>query len=299
MSEESLQPDLLCRFVLGTASEAEQLRVEEECFTDPAQQQHLWAVFDDVAERFLQGDLTPIEAQQFAARLHSSPLFYERAKHLQAILAILPPSSAKSMAQPAPSFWSRWKTLTWWQVGVPATALLLLLGGVVYWKWSSLVPVSVAQQEAASPRPTATLVVPLPTLSPTPGNPPPAQAPLPKKVSPPAIAVATFFLLNNTMRDINSVVTLPITSQTQILALQLEISRPQYSQYRVTVQSADGHTRAFSNLRPSTVHRRWVLTVQVPVVFVNEQPFIVQIDSPSSSQDAVPTAVYILQVQRK
>ncbi|MFN7929516.1 MAG: hypothetical protein U0Y68_16535 [Blastocatellia bacterium] len=104
MSEASIQADLLRRYVLGTLDESEQARVEEAYFTDPARAQELWAVFDEVAERFLQRELSATEAQQFAARIHRAPRLFDRVLHLQSLLATLAPPAITPVIAATPRF---------------------------------------------------------------------------------------------------------------------------------------------------------------------------------------------------
>lgn len=298
MSEESLQTNPLFRFVLGTVSEAEQQRIEEECFTDPVRQQELWAVFDEVAERFWQGDLPSAEAQQFAARLHASPLLAERANHLRALLAALAPPPAPPASQAASSFWFGWPTLTWWQGGVAATALLLALLGIIWWQREPTKPELVVRQESPSPAPTA-------GFSPSPPSPSPSVAPTKSQVTPttkpPAstATLATFFLLSKTVRDSGNIVPLPVAPLTETLTLQMEVRKPLYPRYRVTVQSSDGVTRTIPNLRPQPHQGGWMLAIQVPVAAVATEPFTVQINGVSSSQESVLAGTHVLQVQKK
>lgn len=299
MPEESLHPELLLRFVLGTASESEQMRIEEACFTDPDRQQELWAVFDEVAERFWQGDLTPIETRQFALRLQASPLLYERAKQLQALLDALPTTAAMPVVQTEPSFWSRWRGLTWWQVGLPATALLLVMGSVIWWSRIPSAPVSIARQEPPSPRPTDNPAGPLPTLSTVPYSSPKPKVSPPMKSSPPIATPTTFFLMQKTVRDMDTIIPLPITPRTQTLALQMEIRKPLYPRYQVTVQSSDGHLHTIPNLRPRLYQGQWLLTIQLSVATVTVEPFTVQIQGLPSQQEPILVGTHVLRVQRK
>lgn len=298
MSEDSLHTNPLIRFVLGTASEAEQLRIEEECFTDPMRQQELWAVFDEVAEHFWQGDLPPAEAQQFAVRLQASPQLAERANHLRALLAALPPP-ARPASQLASLFRFRWPTLTWWQGGVAATVLLFVILGIIGWQREPIKSELVVRQDAPTPPPTAGFSPAQPSLSPVPRvAAKPQLTPTPKPPASPA-TLATFFLLNKTVRATGDIVTLPVAPLTQTLALQLEVRQPLYPRYRVTVQSSDGVPRTLPNLRPQSYQGGWVLTIQVPVAAVATEPFTVQINGVSSPQESVLMGTHVLQVQKK
>lgn len=299
MSEDSLHTNPLIPFVLGTASEAEQLRIEEEYFTDPVRQQELWAVFDEVAERFWQGDLPSAEAQQFAARLRASPLLAERANHLRALLAALAPPPAPPASQAASSFWFRWPTLTWWQGGVAATALLLALLGIIWWQREPIKSELVVRQDTPSPAPTAGFSPSPPALSPVPSV--AAKSQVTPTTKPPAstATLATFFLMSKTVRDSGNIVPLPVAPLTQTLSLQMEVRKPLYPRYRVTVQSSDGVTRTIPNLRPQPHQGGWMLAIQVPVAAVATEPFTVQINGVSSSQESVLAGTHVLQVQKK
>ncbi len=291
MSEDAFQAELLHRYVLGTLDEAEQSRVEEAYFADPARVQELWAVFDEVAERFLQRELSPTETQQFAAHLHNTPQLFQRVLHLQSLLTTIAPPATPPVAPASPSFWAPWRTVMRWQWAVATTALLVMVASVLWWKRTPAAPVPVAVQSAPTPQPTAS--PPLPSISPALAATPATKPP------PPAAALATFFLLNKTVRDPRDAMPLPIPPLTQTIELQLELPLPLHPRYQVMLQTEDGRTRTIPNLRPQRRQGRGVLMLRVPVATVAAAPFTLQVNGLPTPLAPVLVGTHRLQVQKQ
>jgi hypothetical protein len=301
MLEESVQHDLLRRYVLGTLTKAEQEQVEKSCFADPVHMQQLWDVFDDVAERFLQTELPDAEAQQFAARLHGSPFLRERVTQLQSLLtviasettptAVAPTTAALSLkaALPIKVRWPRFRPLQW---GLVAAGLVLLIAGVL---WRNPAP---SEQVARRAEPLVT-----PTLSPLPA--PSSKTPSPPHFTgsptrkPALPALATFLLMHKTVREAGGVTPLPIAPSVHTLVLQLEVPAAPHPRYQVTVQTSDGRTQTYAEMRPQRQAEHWFISVRVPVADLGTEPFLLQIRKLSPPESPVLIATRTLQVEKQ
>jgi hypothetical protein len=300
MSEESIQNDRLLRYILGAMTDAEQEQVEEIYFADPTRAQELWAVFDDVAERFLHNELPTGKAQPFAARLHASPHLRARVTQLQTLLATLATPTPAPLV--SPPFWTRWLRAPHqrrWQWGLAAATLLLLIAGALWWQ--RMPSEQIASRTKPTPVPTPSLSPPTPPLSTTPSvtPAPTATRTATPKPSPPALALATFFLTHQAVRDASSVTPLPITSQVRMLALHLEIPAPPHPRYQVTLQTANGQTQTWVDVRPQRRADQWFITARVPVTALDEAPFVVQMRGLSPPQAPVLVGTRTLQVERR
>lgn len=304
MQDDKTPSELLRYYVLGALTEAEQARLEEECFSDPARQQELWAVFDEMAEQFLQGELAPTEAQKFAARLQASPLLRERVANLHALLhtvaARTPPPTPPAQATRS-SRWMNWFAWPAWQAGLAATALLLALG-VAWWSRNPASPVQEIAQAQPSGAPTSNSGSPAPTARAS-ETPKPRAEPhgRPPAASHPASAqVATFFLLQEITRDQRAATPLTITKSVELLELQLEVRPPLYPDYQVIVQTAAGQTLATAqNLRPHRRDRMEFLTVRFPVAKLPEEALSVRISGLAPGQEPKLLGAHSLQVVKK
>jgi hypothetical protein len=301
MPEGFLQADPLFRYVLGELAEDEQARIEEECFVDPALQQELWAVFDDIAERFLQSELPEAEARKFAARLQASPHLRSRVANLQALLhAVAAPPSVVPPARrlAARPFRERWFTMPGWQwagLGGGTMALALLVITLFGWNRPPS-PETVVQRGDATPLPTrATTAMPSPKpvfgRSSTPG-----QATPPR---PPANTLATFFLLQEIVRDAGEALPLAVAPEVKTLELQLEVRSPLYPRYQVTVQTADGRRIRRPNLRAQQRRDLWIVTARFSVADLTAEKFTVQVAGLPLGQAPAVISTRMLHVEKK
>jgi len=129
------------RYLLGSLSEDERNRLEENFFADDAKFEELEVLEDELIDDYVAGELSPDERRQFESKLKQSPRLVERVHFARALadkvdsLSSQPePRSDVLTSKPIPP-----PKLRWWEIftaGQPAfrialaaCLLLLLLGG--------------------------------------------------------------------------------------------------------------------------------------------------------------------------
>ena len=90
---------LMIRYLLGDVSEDEQLRLEEQFFTDEDSYQQLTALEDELRYDYAQGNLTPRERQLFEKRFLTTPADRKKVDLAKAVLQ-------KSSSSRCPCRWS-------------------------------------------------------------------------------------------------------------------------------------------------------------------------------------------------
>ncbi len=99
--------ELMTRYLLGDLPEAEQIRWEEQFFTDDEAYDQLLALEDELRYDYARGALSPRERKLFERRFLASAQGRRRTEFAQAILDKIAEISATEAAQSAPRNWRR------------------------------------------------------------------------------------------------------------------------------------------------------------------------------------------------
>jgi len=87
MTKKTDQDALLIRYLLGTATEDEQARLEEQFFTDDDQYQLLQAIEDELRYEYAEGGLSAAERKSFESRFLKTPEDRQKVELAKAVLA--------------------------------------------------------------------------------------------------------------------------------------------------------------------------------------------------------------------
>ena len=314
MQEDSLQTNPLFRYVLGDLTEAEQARIEEECFADPLRQQELWGVFDEVAERFLQDELAAEDARKFAARVQASPRLRERVENLHALLRTIESRTlAARTATSAPTIpaaklpqapaWTNWFAVRPW--GWLAAGIVMLALGLLWWSQKPTSKVDEVATVQPTPQPTISSPVPTATHSSTDSPTPKPTAHATPTATPPRAGtgqavVATFFILQEITRDQSNAIQLTVAQQVEAIALQLEVRPPLYPLYQITMQTGAGSIlKTEPKVRPQRRAQMSFVTLHIPLAKLTEDTFTVQISGLTPGQEPKQIAARTFQVEKK
>lgn len=294
MLEETIKNNLFYHYLLGTLSEAQQAQLEEEYFSQPERGQELWAIFDEMAERFFQGEMDAQDAQKFAVQLQTKPFLRARAESLQALYQVLfapvpkPDFAARQIPErhTNPSIiWFFRHALSW---GLLATGVLFLaIGG-----WLLSRQATDQEREIAQARPTVALDPAPPSVTATPTAEPSAAPRIkPKPNRSPAIErranLVAFYILQEDARAQGEAVKLAITEQTQTIELHVEVQPPFLSRYQGVAKTSKGQTfKSFTNLQVQPQKNMAFVTLQLAVAEIPTSHFTVQIKTASAGNDA-------------
>lgn len=124
------------RFLLGELPEAEQLALSENLFTDDETFERIWAVENDLVDRYVRGQLTLAEMTLFETHYLASPIHRERVAFAKALIENADAKEARTrlVTERASPWWAsftataRRTPLRW----VTAAAMLLLIACAVW-----------------------------------------------------------------------------------------------------------------------------------------------------------------------
>jgi len=128
---------LMVQYLLGELPEAEQLRLEEQFFTDDEAYQQLLALEDELRYDYAQGALAPPQRERFERRFLTFPAERQRVELAGAIMHKVAEVRVRELAlapQEAKSWWPSLRSLFGFQhpvlrFSLAAAGLVLLLGG--------------------------------------------------------------------------------------------------------------------------------------------------------------------------
>ncbi|MBS1810029.1 MAG: hypothetical protein JST84_17845 [Acidobacteria bacterium] len=277
-------------------SEPHQEQIEEEYFSQPERRQELWAIFDEMAERFFQGEMESQDAQKFAAQLQTKPILRDRAERLFRLYQALPATAQAAHATAKPftpgltTTFSQWFTVPALRWGALAACILLLgLGGVFLRS-----RFQEREHEIAQVQPVNERISPLPTITSAPTAKPAATPPL--KPTPTQLPVVGqransvgFYILQEDTRASSEAIKLKIAQQTQLVELHFEVQPPLLPSYQGIAVASDGQTfKSFLNLRVKRQKEIPFVTMQLAVAEIPAPDFTVQIKTISAGSDAPP-----------
>jgi hypothetical protein len=78
MMETDIQEKIIFRYLLGDLPEAEQLALEQEFFAEEEKLEQIWALENQLLDRYVRGGLTPVERNLFEKNYLASPVHRQR-----------------------------------------------------------------------------------------------------------------------------------------------------------------------------------------------------------------------------
>lgn len=306
MLEDPIKKNPIYHYLLGTLSEAQQEQLEEEYFSQPERRQELWAIFDEMVERFSQKEMDSQDAQKFAEQLQTKPVLRERAERLHTLFHLLsstsPPKTiaAKQTPDRPTSSLGKWLTIPVLRWGVVAAcALLLGLGGIVLSRRTQQQVNEIAQTQ---PTAAASGIPPIPA---TPTARPAATSPIKPKPEPPPLKtqsshLATFYILLENTRAMDEATRLSIGEQTQTVTLHFEVQPPFQSNYQGVAQTSSGQIfKSFTNLKVQKQEDLSFVTIRLAMTEIPSPDFTIQIQTNSASSNTPPLVSQIFHLEKK
>src|ERR1051325_4190989 len=131
---------LMVQYLLGELPEAEQLRLEEQYFTDDEAYQQLLALEDELRYDYAQGALAPLQRERFEKRFLTFPAERQRVELAGAIMHKVAEARERAVreselaTQEAKPWWTSWLAFFSFQhpalqFSLAAAGLVVLLGG--------------------------------------------------------------------------------------------------------------------------------------------------------------------------
>lgn len=280
-------------YLLGRLTSEEETSLEETLFTDPDCVAEVWAVFADLSEQYLCGELPETERSQFERRLERSPALREMFENERALFRYAAkelPETHRATAAPvaitSPPRSRRFDLKGWlgtrpWSVAALSLAALLAAGLLFFWQLrktpaDNLDQTAVVRQDDVAPTP-----IPQPSLSPSP-SPQPSVATSHDSQT----AIATFFLPAQLLRSGADAPRLTIPRQTRTVQLELQLMNSDSARYSATLQVEPAETiREWKALSPQGRAPFDKIVLRVPAGRLAEASYIVTIrpiDGPDS-----------------
>ena len=269
MKKASDREELMIRYLLGQLPEEEQVRLEEQFFTDEESYEQLLALEDELRYDYVTGELAGRELKQFEERFLVTPEDRKEVAFASALISKLarPVAVVTPEVIPTPS-----ESISWWRqlasllnVQNPvvrysfATAVLIVALGAVWLiteQFRTGGPKEMAGQEQQPPQqagerdrqtndapesqgnqPTAREEVVVEQRRPQPS---PAKEPA-KPEERPVMSVATFLLTPGLIRDAGEPRQLVVPANTNRVRLQLGLRRKsEHPRYRVVLRTFEG-----------------------------------------------------------
>jgi hypothetical protein len=245
MTKKSRTDALMIRYLLGSATEAEQLQIEEQFFQDDDAYLELQALEDELRYEYAQGGLTSEQRKQFGARYLKTADDRSKVELAGSVLGKLNQVRAETPAaaetrQAKPSWFASLFASPRFSFGAAAAALFVVAAG----SWFALDSMRLRQEVARLEQQQKQIAAE--------GQQQLAQARQELdaerargkeqvKKNPPAIF--GFLLLPGLVRDADGIKRLAIPRGAQEVALQFEVkAKGDFQSYRAELQNLDGTT---------------------------------------------------------
>lgn len=274
-------------YLLGRLAADEEARLEELYFSDPDSVAEVWAVFAELSEQYLDGELAETERSQFENRLRLSPTLREMFENEKALSrhanAALPEAAGleSPLASESSPPRSRWFGPLAWRGNWPfkfaawATASALVVAGFwIVWQAKKTPPTNSEQLAARQKDGTANQPTPQPSLRPTPTQ-PPAATPRGSQTT-----IATFFLPAQGFRSGAEAPVLRVPKQARIVRLELELAGSDAARYSAALQSESNETiRKWESLSPQRSLSLDKIVLQLPAALLAESSYVVKLNA--------------------
>ena len=267
------------RYLLGTLSEEERARLEEQYFSDDAQFEEIEIAEEELIDRYVRGELAASDNTQFEQSLAGSARLRERVEFAKLFADKLRTAEAPVVAPK--------RKASWWQRLLGSTtagrnsefalafsALLVFVAVTVLlvgWlqlraEWRRLAGQQAAldQRQQELDRQAADLKARSDEFAKH-GQPAPGETPLPQISPGPQSAIVFLTLVPGATRSASGNSQIHLLPETSDIQLTLNLRRTDYSSYRATINSID-HNDVFSqsNLKPLVTKSGATLIVRIP-----------------------------------
>lgn len=272
--------------MLGRLNSEEEARLEQHYFTDAECVDEIWAVFAELSEQYLRGELLAAERAEFETRLRRSPALREMFENEKALFDYAPsglPGAAQTEFVPSAQSskqhsgkqhagffrWLKIRPLGPLRLAVLGVGLLLLAGLRFVWQAEKTPAndseITVIGRNEGTPAPT--LLLPSPTPSATPHG---SQA-----------VVASFFLPVQALRAGTEAPVLNLPKQTQTLRLELQLMTGDFAHYSATLQAESaesaGILREWKSLSPQRSASFDKIVLRVPAALLTESSYLIKL----------------------
>lgn len=269
-------------YLLSRLSAQQETELEELYFADPASVDEIWAVFAELSEQFLRGELPAIEQSQFELRLQRSPFLREMFENEKALFDYSLANSAKmvhtgkmpetNVALMKPQLYWRW--FEWLRIKPLRFAMVsigLLFATGIWFVWQRKTAPASDQIVVVQGR-NSIKTPPLPAFSPSPS--PSAIYPTRQQQT----SVATFFLPVQSFRSGAEATVLTIPRQTQFVRLEFQLLGNDSSSYSAMLMSESGKPiREWKPLSPQQSKAADKIVLRVPAALLPESNYVVKL----------------------
>jgi hypothetical protein len=302
MNQETNKEERLIQYLLGQLREEEQARIEERYFTDPDFHEELRATERDLIDRYVYGELSGREQEQFETHFLSSPRRRQKVEFARALRQSLAQAPAAAVAERAIS---RQERFSWWQsvldfLGgrqrawlLAAATVVILAGGWLMVRWQQQGAPNqggqIAQQppDQGAPRP------------PAPPVPPPEVTPPPRPEPTPPVRVATFVLTPSLARDSDETRKLAIEGNVQV-RLQLNFEGGDYTSYRALLRTAEGdEVWRQDELTPRPTKSGLAVVVQLPASRFSRRDYTIRLSGVTAEGEVEEVSSYYFRVEKR
>ena len=254
--------DKIRNYLLGNLPASEEEEIERRYFADRQVVDEIWAVFGDIAEEYLDGDLSESESRRFEQRLRSSPTLREMFE-LESAMFDYAGRAAAGTSQPAETDdpisgltrKRQWPPVTFINLARLAAAVASIIALVAFVTWFASRPREVAKpvapegaQQVAAPAPESPGKIAQPSSQPqrdadakqTNRKTPSITTSSEQRKSATGTSLgttATFFLSGERVREEQGALPLKIPARTETVQLELEVSKDHCAYYSAVLLS--------------------------------------------------------------
>ncbi|MFN7945550.1 MAG: hypothetical protein U0Z53_09370 [Blastocatellia bacterium] len=314
MRDETSLKRQIIRYVTGELNEEERQEIEQMYFSDPQFLSEVEAVTDDLVDDYLRGEMAGDVRLQFEQLLRVNPTLRERVAFSRTLLHLID-ATARPVSEPRRSFaaglWTNLAAMFSWRL-LPATAIataIITLCGLWYMTSRQTAPQPTARLES-SPSPSirqedrpGLTTSPSAVQAPARSDGPPQT--LPRSISPRPLSprnspsLATFFLPVDVVRGDENKPEFPVPSQTQTIALQLELPNGAAGPFQVALQTRSGEIiQRWDNLTVQRQQTTPVVTLKLPASRLKATDYVVTLSRLVSGGSPVTIHNYLFSIVR-
>jgi hypothetical protein len=322
MMETDIQEKIIFRYLLGDLPEAEQFALEQEFFAEGEKLEQIWALENQLVDRYVRGGLTPVERNLFEKNYLASPVHRQRLAFAETLV-----QAADSGTDGRATDFEKPHSVAWWAAflgsfrgnlvpwGLAAATLLLVAGGFWLFTESARLREQLNQLEdekASEQRRTQELeteianerqqrdrlAAELEDLRQKQAellNQQTQQTPLDQVEH---HSVASFFLSPLSMRSEGETQQLKIPKETTEVRLQMKIQEPEARNFLVSLRTVEG-TSVWSGSAGKTrapLNRGSTIAVRIPVNKFSANDYILTLSARHGASQPQEIARYFFRV---
>jgi len=318
MSDETIKTSAIRNYLLGDPPESVAEEIERWYFADGQRVDEVWAVFGEIAEEHLSGELSESESRRFEQRLRSAPFLREMFENEKALCnhaaRTAPGISRRAEIDNSISAvgWRRSARVGFFKLSRLAVAAVVVLTALIAWfalrTREGAVSVSPEGSQQTATKDRQPPVDPQRSLpSGRDANDNRSEDKNSPKASPPGQGrpasgidqqvTATFLLSRPRVREEQNNPTLEITVQTGAVQLELELSDDGCAIYSATLHEESGVAlQRWERLRARRDHSIPRVALRVPADSLKNASYVIRLDCISQS---VPAEQYRFKVEKK